>query len=128
MANTAFNGTINFNGQAAFTSADTTVAKQILASGSGASFVRSILVTSTDTVDRKLDIYYRHSSTNYLIGSIDLPAGTGTAGTNPVDALDSTHIAAGQGIPMTAGDSLQAALEATMTAAKEIDVVVLALM
>lgn len=127
MATTGFNGIAGFCGQHAFQNSDGTGTQTVLSSGSATIFAKSILVTSTDTVDQKLRIWYVHGANSFLLGSVDVPAGQGTAGTPPVDALGTGNISNGQGFALTPGDSLSAAVESAVSSTKFVYVVALGL-
>jgi len=110
----------------AFTSADTTVAKQILGQATGPFIVEAINVASDDTAAQVLDIFVRTSATNSLLCSVSIPAGSGKNGVVTVDALANLPTDVRAALNFTVSQTLQAALEATMTAAKTITVQVLA--
>jgi len=105
-----------------FTSADTTVAKTILTAPGGPFHLFEVLISSDDTAVQVVDIFLRVGSTNFLLGSVSVPAGSGKAGALPVyfvkTVLPDTLI----GLDVGGATSLQAATEATMTAAKTITV------
>ena len=101
-----------------FTSADTTVAKNILTAQSTFARVDEIVISSDDTAAVIIDVYLRTSATNTLLGSVTVPPGAGHAGAPPVAFFGALNIANLNGIALTQVQSLQAACEATMTAAK----------
>lgn len=45
------------------------------------------IVTNTDTVDANLTVYLNDGTTDYVVGSLTVPAGSGTGATLPVDIL-----------------------------------------
>ena len=108
--------------QTTFTSADTTVAKSIVTAPGGPFHVFELVICSDDTADIKLDVFTRVGSTNFLLGSVDVPAGSGKAGVLPAYfvkfAVPDTIV----GLDFPGATSLQAAVEATMTAAKTLTV------
>jgi len=101
-----------------FTSADTTVAKNIFTAPGGPWRVNAINITSDDTATINLDIFVRSGATNYLLGSVTVPAGSGKAGVAPVEFFAAIMPTSEAGIDLTGAQGLQAACEATMTAAK----------
>jgi hypothetical protein len=104
--------------------ADTTVAQQILAALAADARVDSIICVSTDTVDRVVDLFY-HTNANFQLSSMTVPAGAGTGIIPSVDLMTNPIFAAQGGLVIRAGDSLQEAVETTITAAKQIGMVVL---
>lgn len=103
-----------------FTSADTTVAKSILAQQTSPFRIDDIVITSDDTVDRVVDIYLRTVSTNTLLGSVTVPAGAGHGGVVPAMFFYDNNITPFLGFNMNTNQTLQASIETTMTAAKTI--------
>lgn len=95
--------------------------------------VKAILVTSTDTSARDLQLFITRSSVDYSIGTVTIPITAGTVGTTPaIDLLNSTGMAGlpldsvgKRYIPMAAGDTLRVAPTTTITTAKQIVVSVL---
>lgn len=105
-----------------FTSADTTVAKVIVAAPSQPWRLIALNITSTDTAAQVIDVFLRVGSTNTLIGSVTVPAGTGVAGVAPVEFFKAIMPDTEQGLDLAGNNGIQAGLEATMTAAKTITV------
>ena len=105
-----------------FAAADTTVAKTVTGSPVGYYRIDQIVVCSNDTVAQVIDIFYRSGSTNYLLGSVSIPAGTGTAGTKGIDALAAVLPTTMTGIVVHSGDQIFAGMEATISAAKTVTV------
>lgn len=109
------------------TNSDTTTAKTLYAAGTNGSKVDSLLVTSTDTVDRDLVLSVSISSTTYIIGTVKIPLTAGTINTVPtVDVLRHTQIpglaydAFGNKIMyLASGTTLQVAALATVTSGKQ---------
>lgn len=108
-----------------FLPADTTVAKAILGTINGPYRLVEIIVDSDDTAPQVLDIFLRVASTNTLLGSISIPAGTGHNGVSPVFFVDSKLPATLGGIDLPATWTIQGAMEATVTTGKTITVTVL---
>lgn len=105
-----------------FTSADTTVAKNIIAGPGGYWRLNAINITSDDTAAQVLDVFIRTGSTNTLLGSVSIPAGSGKNGVVPVNFMSALPTAMQDGLDFAGATGLQAALEATMTAAKTISI------
>jgi len=56
--------------------------------GTSGAKIESWIVTSTDTSDRILNIWYNTSATNYLIGTVNIPLNSGNSTSVPtVDIL-----------------------------------------
>lgn len=63
--------------------ADSTGKKTIVTPASAGTRLKSLVVSSDDTSSRTLQLVKTVSSVDYLMGEIDIPAGSGTDGTNP---------------------------------------------
>jgi hypothetical protein len=118
----------NINNQSVqLTSATTTVSQLIFTPGADDSGVVAIIVTSNDTAAINLQIFRTVSGTDYLLGTVRIPASSGVGGaTASVDVLGSTLL---PGLPtdntgkpylpvQKTTDTLRAAPLATMTAGK----------
>lgn len=119
------------NGFAAFTNADAALtAKTLFTADADDEVVKCIQIASDDTSARVVDLLINNGSTDYLLGSVSVPAASGTNGTTAaVDAL-----AAGlfPGLPMDAvgkrvlplkgGYALKVRNQAQITAAKTLTV------
>jgi len=110
--------------------ADASNQKSVLAAGASGTKVTGLLVSSDDTSARVLQISILRSAVNYVLGSVSVPAASGTDGSTPaLDLLKSTLI---PGLPvdndgqhyllMESGDTLQVKSLATVTSAKTIHV------
>jgi len=108
-----------------FAAADTTVAKNILTAPGGYWRLIAINLTSDDTAAQVIDIFLRAGSTNFLLGSVSIPAGTGKAGVAPVEFFKAVMPDTEQGLDLSPTTSVQAAMEATITATKTVTVQVL---
>jgi hypothetical protein len=108
-----------------FTSADTTVAKAIVAAPGTPYRIDAIEVTSDDTAAVNLDIFLRVGATNFLLGSVTVPPGSGHAGVKAAEYFELSTLANVDGISLPGATSIQAACEATMTAAKTVVVTVI---
>lgn len=108
--------------------ADTTTKKTVVTAGSNGSKVVAIIASSTDTGTRIVQLYLTRSATSFLIGSTIVAIGAGTDGAANTSNLLTTI----PGLPLDndgqaylfleSGDTLQAMVTVTVTAAKEIDV------
>jgi len=113
-----------------FTSADTTVAKSIFVAGADDSDLKLLQITSNDTSTVNLQLFVRRSSTNYLLGVIQVVTLSGTNGTAAaVNGLNTTQLPGlvfdamlKAYLPLKAGDEVYAAPLVTMTAAKTLTV------
>lgn len=75
-----------------FTNADTTTAKAIFTPGTNGSVVNSVLVYSNDTAAVNLQLGIYDGSSNFLIGTVTIAAGSGNTGTVPtIDLLRSVQ-------------------------------------
>lgn len=78
--------------------ADITNLKQLFGAAGGSGLLFSqCLVTNTDGIDHKVDFWHTGAGINYLLGSIDVPAGTGKAGVPAIDAVPLIFGASGDG-------------------------------
>jgi hypothetical protein len=114
--------------------ADTTTLKTLFTAGTDDSVVKSINVQSTDTAARVVNLYVNDGTTDFLIGSVNVPLSSGNTGTAAtIDLLGGTlmpslpYDANGKRIlPLPAGDSLKVSSKTTITAATEITFVCMA--
>ena len=73
--------------------ADTTSLKTLITAGSDGTIVNELLVTSTDTIARDLQLVVTISATDYIIGTVSIPASSGTLNNIPsVGIFDSAQI------------------------------------
>ena len=115
-----------------FAAADTTTAKTIATAGANGSKVVAIQVCSDDTSARVIQFGITRSATFILLGSINLPTLSGTDGAAP--AINGFNPSYMPGLPvdsdgeryifMESGDTLQAKMVTTITAAKTVSVTV----
>lgn len=74
-----------------FNLADGTTIKTLLTAGSNGSRIDNIHATSDDTANRLFNVYFNDGSTDYKIGEVTVPLGSGTDGTtNAFKMLTST--------------------------------------
>ena len=109
--------------------ADTTTLKTLITAGAQGSRVFSIVVASTDTTTRDLQLWLTRSATNYLIGTVNIPLSAGNINSAPsISILNNTQM---PGLPLDANgnpyidlkasDMLAIATTTTVTAAKAIN-------
>ena len=97
--------------------ADTTTKKQLSGSLAGAGArLDNLLVTSTDVIDHKVDFWINVAGVDYLIGSVDVPAGQGKGGTPAVDAGPILYVAGAQGQVINTSLTFSFSCEVTVTA------------
>lgn len=108
-----------------FAAADTTTKKTLYTAGANGSRVDAISVCSNDTSAVNLAFYVHDGSTDFYIGNVVVPIGSGYTTVAKVDGLSALLGANLDYLPMKAGDLLKAACLVTMTALKTCDVVVL---
>lgn len=103
--------------------------KTIHTAGSNGSKVVAVTASSTDTSARIAQLWLTRSATSYLLGSVNIPAGSGTDGVvAAVNLLLSTLI---PGLPidndgqrylhLESGDTFQVSCTTQVTSAKEVD-------
>lgn len=79
----------------------TTVPVVLLAAQANAGAkIEKVLITSTDTSARDVNIYVRIGSTNYQIGCVSVPAGAGTVSTTPAIDLMSSYSGLSPSMPL----------------------------
>jgi hypothetical protein len=111
-----------------FTSADTTAAKTIWTpDATEGGKLTAIACGTDDTADVNMKVFINDGSTDYLVGVVNVPAGSGQDGSTPtVNLLDPVMLpfldALGQ-LALPGGYSVKAGCLATMTAAKTTTVV-----
>lgn len=113
-----------------FAAADASTAKTICTAGANGTKVVGIQICSDDTSARVIQLGITRSATFILLGSVNLPTLAGTDGAVPaVNAMNATMM---PGFPvdndgeayifMENGDTLQAKMVTTITAAKTVSV------
>jgi hypothetical protein len=125
-------------GSASFTSADTTVIKDILVAPSAAGDeglrIMGIAISSDDSAARDIKLYINDGTTDHPIHHVDIPITAGTDGsTATVDGLNTINApwiivdsAGNKYFDLKKGYKLRGKMIATMTAAKTITVTVIA--
>jgi hypothetical protein len=124
--NPIFEATPQLFAPAQFTSADTTSKKTIatgLTTGNAAgSRVDSIMCSTDDTVTVNLAFYLALGGTDYYIGNVNLPIGSGYTTVSRVEAMSTLAPLLGY-LVVPNGATLKVNCVATMTAAKTTTVV-----
>lgn len=106
---------------------DTTTTQVLVTAGAGGSRINNISVTSDDTSDVVLNVFYYDGTTDYLIGAVNIPTLSGTDGTIlPVSLLTQAlmpFLGDDLSYYLEATDSIRVAAQTTVTAAKKISLV-----
>ena len=123
-ANTApiFIASVTNGAPKTFTSADTTSKKTIASGGTNGTRIDSIMCSTDDSASVNLAFYLAVAGTDYYIGNVNLPAGSGFTTVARVEALTTLAPALGY-LTLPSGVDLKCACVATMTAAKTTTVV-----
>ena len=106
---------------AQFTSADTTAKKTIASGSAWGTRIDMIACSTNDTTAVNLAFYIADGGTDYYIGNVNLPIGSGYTTVARVDAITTLAPSLGY-VWMPSGSLLKANCVATMTAAKATDV------
>lgn len=124
MANTSpiFEGTITDGSPQTFTSADATAKKTVLTAGASGTRIDSIMVSTDDTAAVNLAFYVSIGGTDYYIGNVNVPIGSGYTTVPRVDAIPTLAPLLGY-LVIPASALLKCNCVATMTAAKTTTVV-----
>jgi hypothetical protein len=107
-----------------FTSADTTTKKTLATAGANGTRIDGILVSSNDTAAVNLQFYVNDGSTDFYLGVVAIPAGSGYTTIARVDAIATLAPANVRALILKGTYVLKAAALATMTAAKVLDCLV----
>ncbi len=110
--------------------ADTTTLKTIYAASADDAIVKAINVVSDDTAARVLDLVVNDGTTDYLLGSVNIPLASGSNGTATAVDLLSGAIIVGlpydalskRVLPLKGGYVLKVRSQSTVTTAKTITV------
>ena len=70
-----------------------------------------VYVTNNDTIDHVVDVHYVVLSNPTLLGSCNVPAGSGLAGVPPVDVLAGVLGAPGLGLAFAAASNIDLSVE-----------------
>lgn len=114
--------------------ADTTTLKTVVTGGASGTKVTSLLLSSTDTADKVVQLWLTRSGVSYLLGTVAVPLSSGTtAAILSINAFSTTVI---PGLPtdndgqryllLKSADKLEVAVTVTLTAAKVINAVAVA--
>lgn len=120
-----FSATPHVSG-AQFTSADTTTKKTLLTAAANGTRIDGITVCTNDTAAAPLAFYINDGTTDYYLGVVPVPIGSGYTTISRVDALATLGPSLTAALILPTGYILKAACVATMTAAKVTDVICLA--
>jgi hypothetical protein len=132
---TALNFTQNVKlAGAKITPTETTSLVTLYTAGSNDAVVKAINVQSTDTAARVVQLWVNDGTTDFLIGSVNIPLRSGDNGTAAtIDLLGGTLLPSlpydangKRTLPLPAGYILKVNSQATVTAAKEITFVCMA--
>lgn len=105
-----------------FTSADTTSKKTISTGGTNGTRIDTIMCSTNDTSAVNLAFYLATGGTDYYIGNVNLPLGSGYTTVTRIDAITTLSPLLGY-LVVPNGATLKVNCVATMTAAKTTDVV-----
>lgn len=105
-----------------FASGDTTTKKSIQTGGTNGTRIDSIMCSTDDTVTVNLAFYINDTVTDFYIGNVNLPIGSGYTTVSRVEAMATLSPALGY-LVLPSGYILKANCVATMTAAKTTTVV-----
>ena len=106
-----------------FTSADTTTKKTLMTAGAAGARIDRIGVCSNDTAAVNLAFSYSVGGTDYYIGNVLVPIGSGYTTVAIVDAIATLSPYLGY-LTLEASALLKVNCVATMTAAKTVDIAV----
>lgn len=86
--NPIFPNVINISGRK-IVNADSTNFVDIFTAGANGSKVENIIITSTDSADKTVQLAYYDTTTAFILGELLIPDGSGTNGTDlPISLLD----------------------------------------
>jgi hypothetical protein len=105
-----------------FVNADGTTKKTLVAGASDSTRVDSISVCSDDTSVRTLDFFLNNGSTDFYIGTVTLPIGSGYTTVGKVDAMTTLAPLLGY-LWVPTGWSLKCAMNVAVTSGKTVTVV-----
>jgi hypothetical protein len=100
-----------------FASGDTTTKKTVYTAGSNGARIDSIMVSTDDTTAVNLAFFVSISGTDYYIGNVNVPIGSGYTTVARVDAISTLAPILGY-LTLPASALLKCNCVATMTAAK----------
>lgn len=112
-------------GIAELDNADSTDKVTLFTAAADGSRIRSISITSDDSSDRNVKLWITTGGSDYCIGLIPVPDGSGTNGTDSaVDGLNPTHLPwlRENSIVMETGEVLKASMVVAITNGKVIHI------
>ena len=112
------------NKGAQFTSTDTTTKKTLLTAGTNGTRIDAILVSTNDTSAVNLAFYINDGSTDFYIGNLTVPLGSGYTTVARVDGIGTIGAPSVGALIMPSGYLLKANCVATMTTTKVTDVMI----
>ena len=105
-----------------FTSADTTTKKNLRTGSTNGDRIDGIYCSTNDTAAVNLNFYINDGSTDFYIGVVNVPIGSGYTTVSRVDAMATLAPLLGY-LALPSGYILKVSCLATMTAAKTTDIV-----
>lgn len=113
-----------------FVPADTTTLKTIFTPGANGSLINRIWITSTDTSARDFQLYVTISGTDYILGTLSIPANSGNTNAVPqVGVFESSQFPnmfldnnGNKIMRLASGSVLKAKMLSSITSAKEVSV------
>lgn len=120
--NPIFEEVLSIGAPQTFTSADTTAKKTVASGGSDGTRIDSIMVSSDDTAAVNLACYLALSGTDYYIGNVNIPIGSGYTTVARVEAMTTLSPVLGY-LLLPNGVDFKVNCVATMTAAKTLTIV-----
>lgn len=102
--------------------ADTTTKKDLVTGDADGTRIDSIMVSSNDTAARDLAFYLYDGTTDFYIGNVPVPLGTGYTNVARIDAITILAPILGY-LWLPSAYKIKVNAVATLTAAKQIDVV-----
>lgn len=103
------------------TAAELLAHEQIVPVEYSARRIDAILLTSTDTAARVIDLYVPQLGTDQIIGSVNVPAGSGYNGLPPVDMVAAIFAGSNGQLVLGPGQELLIGAETDLTAAKVVN-------
>lgn len=117
------------NPAASLANADGTTAKTLYTVATNDAVMKSLCITSTDSAARNVQVVLNDGSTSRVLGTVPVPALSGTDGTQPaVDAFSSSWLPGlpidqngKRYLPLASGQVVKVGAVVAVTAAKTID-------
>jgi hypothetical protein len=106
---------------------DGTTLKTLVTAGTNGTRIDTISATSTDTVDAVLSLYHSDGTTDFLIGSVSIPASSGVDGTivsvSVLNDTDLPFLRSDLAHYLANGHSLKVGVSTALSASTKIDLV-----